>query len=60
MDAFLLSSTLCNTISRIHAQIDVVLVSVVRGNGRNEGTVPFIPSGGGYRALHSGRKALIG
>ena len=26
---------------------------------RNEGTVPFIPSEG-YRALHSGRKALIG
>ena len=29
---------------------------VIEGNGRNEGTVHFIP----YRALHTGRTALIG
>ena len=29
---------------------------VIEGNGRNEGTVHFIP----YRALHAGRTALIG
>ena len=40
-------------------QLTCCRVRVTEGNGRNEGTVPFIPSEG-YRALHSGRKALIG
>ena len=58
-DAFLLSSSLCNTISNFMHKSTSFLDCVIEGNGRNEGTVPFIPSEG-YRALHSGRKALIG
>ena len=55
-DAFLLSSA---TFFQFHGQIDVVLVRVTEGNGRNEGTVPFIQSEG-YRACAFWRKALIG
>ena len=56
MDAFLLSSSLRNTISNFVHKSTSFLDCVIEGNGRNEGTVPFIP----YRALHSGRNALIG
>ena len=59
MDAFLLSSSLCNTISNFMHKSTSFLDCVIEGNGRNEGTVPFIPSEG-YRALHSGRNVLIG
>ena len=58
-DAFLLSSSLCNTISNFTHKSTSFLDCVIEGNGINEGTVPFIPSEGS-RALHSGRNALIG
>ena len=59
MDAFLLSSSLCNTISNFTHKSTSFLDCVIEGNGRNEGPVPFISSGE-YRACAFWRKALIG
>ena len=56
MDAFLLSSSLCNTISNFMHKSTCCWYRSLNEMRINEGAVPFIP----YRALHSGRNALIG
>ena len=57
MDAFLLSSSLCNTISNfMHKSTCCCWYRSLNEMRRNEGAVPFILC----RALHAGRTALIG